>query len=87
MGCRAVIARSFARIHETNLKKQGLVPLTVPGYRAPTGALSGVERCLRRMSDPEPDARYKNMAEAARSLRAALVSADLSPGTPIRGGA
>ncbi len=28
MGCRAVIARSFARIHETNLKKQGLLPLT-----------------------------------------------------------
>ena len=23
-----IIARSFARIHETNLKKQGLVPLT-----------------------------------------------------------
>jgi aconitate hydratase len=28
MGCRAVVARSFARIHETNLKKQGLLPLT-----------------------------------------------------------
>ncbi|MFZ5479151.1 MAG: aconitate hydratase [Myxococcota bacterium] len=28
MGCRAVIARSFARIHETNLKKQGILPLT-----------------------------------------------------------
>ncbi|MCG3174074.1 MAG: Aconitate hydratase A [Myxococcota bacterium] len=27
MGCKAVIARSFARIHETNLKKQGLLPL------------------------------------------------------------
>ncbi len=24
----AIFARSFARIHETNLKKQGLVPLT-----------------------------------------------------------
>jgi aconitate hydratase len=24
----AIITRSFARIHETNLKKQGLVPLT-----------------------------------------------------------
>ena len=24
---RAIIARSFARIHETNLKKQGLLPL------------------------------------------------------------
>lgn len=28
MGCRAIIARSFARIHETNLKKQGILPLT-----------------------------------------------------------
>lgn len=28
LGCRAVVARSFARIHETNLKKQGLLPLT-----------------------------------------------------------
>ncbi len=28
LGVRIVIARSFARIHETNLKKQGLLPLT-----------------------------------------------------------
>ena len=28
LGGRAVITRSFARIHETNLKKQGLLPLT-----------------------------------------------------------
>jgi aconitate hydratase len=28
LGCCAVIARSFARIHETNLKKQGILPLT-----------------------------------------------------------
>ena len=28
LGVRAVIARSFARIHETNLKKQGILPLT-----------------------------------------------------------
>ena len=27
-GARAVITRSFARIHETNLKKQGVLPLT-----------------------------------------------------------
>ena len=27
-GCRVVIARSFARIHETNLKKQGILALT-----------------------------------------------------------
>eukprot|EP01135_Chromosphaera_perkinsii_P003410 Nk52_evm34s242 gene=Nk52_evmTU34s242 len=28
LGCRAVVCRSFARIHETNLKKQGILPLT-----------------------------------------------------------
>ncbi len=27
-GCKAVIVKSFARIHETNLKKQGILPLT-----------------------------------------------------------
>ena len=27
LGCRVVLARSFARIHETNLKKQGVLPL------------------------------------------------------------
>ena len=28
LGCVTVITRSFARIHETNLKKQGVLPLT-----------------------------------------------------------
>lgn len=28
LGCRAVLTRSFARIHETNLKKQGILPVT-----------------------------------------------------------
>ncbi|KAL9653300.1 hypothetical protein ABK040_011007 [Willaertia magna] len=28
LGCKAIITRSFARIHETNLKKQGILPLT-----------------------------------------------------------
>ncbi len=27
--CKAVIAKSFARLHETNLKKQGILPLTL----------------------------------------------------------
>ena len=29
LGCAVVIARSFARIHETNLKKQGILALTL----------------------------------------------------------
>jgi aconitate hydratase len=28
LGCAAVMAKSFARIHETNLKKQGILPFT-----------------------------------------------------------
>jgi aconitate hydratase len=28
LGCKAIIAKGFARIHETNLKKQGILPLT-----------------------------------------------------------
>ncbi len=28
LGCRAILVRSFARIHQTNLKKQGVLPLT-----------------------------------------------------------
>jgi aconitate hydratase len=28
LGARAILAKSFARIHETNLKKQGILPLT-----------------------------------------------------------
>ncbi|MCA9818703.1 MAG: aconitate hydratase, partial [Cyanobacteria bacterium HKST-UBA01] len=28
LGCKAVVVRSFARIHETNLKKQGILALT-----------------------------------------------------------
>jgi len=29
LGCAAVVVKSFARIHETNLKKQGVLPLTL----------------------------------------------------------
>ena len=28
LGAKAIIVKSFARIHETNLKKQGMLPLT-----------------------------------------------------------
>ncbi|KAL9626141.1 MAG: hypothetical protein Q9204_007546, partial [Flavoplaca sp. TL-2023a] len=28
LGCRVILAKSFARIHEANLKKQGVIPLT-----------------------------------------------------------
>jgi aconitate hydratase len=53
LGCAAVITRSFARIHETNLKKQGILPLTFadprdwdrfqPGDRVSIAGLAGLE--------------------------------------------
>ncbi|KAG0164080.1 aconitate hydratase [Apophysomyces sp. BC1034] len=33
LGCPLIISRSFARIHETNLKKQGVLPLTFTDER------------------------------------------------------
>ncbi|KAI9671779.1 MAG: aconitate hydratase [Alyxoria varia] len=33
LGCRVVVAKSFARIHEGNLKKQGVAPLTFADER------------------------------------------------------
>ncbi|KIM92802.1 hypothetical protein OIDMADRAFT_62197 [Oidiodendron maius Zn] len=34
LGCTVIIAISFARIHETNLKKQGILPLTFADHTA-----------------------------------------------------
>ena len=28
LGCKMILTKSFARIHETNLKKQGILPVT-----------------------------------------------------------
>jgi len=36
LGAKAIITKSFARIHETNLKKQGLLPLT---FADPSGTI------------------------------------------------
>ncbi len=59
------------------VKRQGIAPLNVPGFRPNSEALQPVVRCLRKMSDLEPQARYRNLAEAGRSLRAAFAMADL----------
>lgn len=82
-GGAAPLAGSFSTLADMlRAKRAGLVPLKVPGYKAPPEALAPVVRCLKLMSDPDPDARYKNMAEAARALRAALALADLTGGAP-----
>lgn len=77
---RPPLAGSFSTLADMlRAKRQGLVPLVVPGYPLSGDALAPVVRCLRKMSDPDPDARYRNMVEAARSLRAAMALADLNP--------
>ena len=38
LGAVAVLVRSFARIHETNLKKQGILPLTFSDPRTTIGS-------------------------------------------------
>ncbi len=58
----AIFARSFARIHETNLKKQGLVPLTFvdPGTYDQIGERRPDQR-------PRPAARARPAGATARS--------------------
>lgn len=47
LGVKAVIARSFARIHRTNLINFGVLPLTFAGERGPEGINQGDELVIR----------------------------------------
>ncbi len=59
MGCRAVIARSFARIAETNLKKQGVLPLTFAN-KADYDEIRETDRFnITGLSDLAPGSRVK----------------------------
>ena len=52
LGAAAIIVKSFARIHETNLKKQGLLPLTFADPKVREGGgkavlgVKGGEGCI-----------------------------------------
>jgi aconitate hydratase len=72
LGCRAVIARSFARIHETNLKKQGLLALTFENP-ADYDLVRETDRITIRLGDFAPE----------RPLSAVLHHADGTE-TPLR---
>jgi aconitate hydratase len=57
LGVRAVLVKSFARIHETNLKKQGMLALTFANRG-------------RLRQDPEDDRiRSAGSRRAVRSMR------------------
>jgi aconitate hydratase len=59
LGCAAVLVRSFARIHESNLKKQGVLPLTFadPGDFAKAQETDRVS--LTALADLAPDSRVR----------------------------
>ena len=75
---KAVITRSFARIHETNLKKQGVLPLTFadpvhlrPDRRGrphldPRPRRPRARRCRLRRASPSPTARRSTSRATTR---------------------
>merc|ERR1712130_793972 len=54
LGGRAVITRSFARIHETNLKKQGMLPLTFDNVADYDKVQSGDSVSIRGLQSFKP---------------------------------
>merc|ERR1712129_638237 len=54
LGGRAVIVRSFARIHETNLKKQGMLPLTFDNVGDYDAVQTGDRVSIRELNDFKP---------------------------------
>jgi aconitate hydratase len=54
LGGKAIIVRSFARIHETNLKKQGMVPLTFADPKD-YDKIQEEDRVTLKVSELEPE--------------------------------
>jgi aconitate hydratase len=54
LGVKAVITRSFARIHETNLKKQGVLPLTFANKADYEKIHKGDQLTLHQLHDLAP---------------------------------
>jgi len=59
LGCVAVITKSLARIHETNLKKQGILALTFSNPNDYDKILEGDKISLVNLNDLEPDKQVK----------------------------
>ncbi len=55
VGCQAVIVRSFARIHETNLKKQGVLPLVFADPATYDEIVEGDRISVLGLGDLAPD--------------------------------
>ena len=67
LGCAAVIAKSFARIHETNLKKQGLLALTFENSDDYEKILEDDKITLENLKELEPKKSVKCILHHADS--------------------
>ena len=59
LGCVAVITKSLARIHETNLKKQGVLALTFSNSNDYEKILEDDKISLKNLNELEPDKQVK----------------------------
>lgn len=76
-GVKAVIAKSFERIHRSNLVGMGIIPLSFqPGEDADTLGLTGHERCTielpRDISEIKPGQDVKVTTDNAKSFTCTL---------------
>jgi len=72
-GVKAVIAKSFERIHRSNLVGMGLIPLSFkPGEDAETLGLTGHERCTidlpQKISDIRPGQNVTVTTDSGKSF-------------------
>ncbi len=65
LGCAAVITRSFARIHQSNLKKQGILPLTFQNPEDYEKIMEGDKLSLLDLAHLAPGQRVKLVAKHA----------------------
>jgi aconitate hydratase len=59
LGGRAIIVKSFARIHETNLKKQGMLPLTFANPEDYNKIMEDDKVSITRLKDLAPNKQLK----------------------------
>ena len=86
LGGRIILAKSFARIHETNLKKQGVVPLTfenkddydVIGAGDSISSI-GLRECLEKGGQGEVRLRVKKRAGMGDEVREIRCKHTISP--------
>ncbi len=73
LGCAAVIAKSFARIHETNLKKQGILALTFSDPNDYDKILEGDKISIVDLRNLEPGKKVKCLISHPKGVQEEIV--------------